>query len=214
MKASEFQQMEAYMRTRMNDSAHDADHVYRVLYSALDIARTEPEADTDVLIAACLLHDICRIDQFADPAVCHARAGAILAQKWLAEQGYPENFTHHVGECIRTHRFRSSDLPASLEAKILFDADKIDVCGAMGIARTLMYKGRLGHSLDNPEDENNFEREYHYKLEKQYDRFFTNRGKEIAFSRRQAAVSFFNSLMEELKAPETMGRDRLEQLLK
>jgi uncharacterized protein len=59
----------------MKDSAHDTEHIYRVLYVALDIARYEENVDGDVLIAACLLHDIGREEQNADPAVCHAAAG-------------------------------------------------------------------------------------------------------------------------------------------
>ena len=30
--------IEAYMRTCMSDSAHDVEHIYRVLYNALQIA--------------------------------------------------------------------------------------------------------------------------------------------------------------------------------
>ena len=59
--------LDAYMRKRMRgaDGAHDCEHVYRVLGVALDIAASEPEADMDVVIAACLLHDIARRDQTA-----------------------------------------------------------------------------------------------------------------------------------------------------
>lgn len=35
--------------------------------------------------------------------------------------------------------YRKSNPPQSIEAKILFDADKLDAAGAMGIARTLIY---------------------------------------------------------------------------
>ena len=57
------------------DGAHDCEHVYRVLGVALDIAATEAQADVDVVIAACLLHDIARRDQLRDKHVCHVRAG-------------------------------------------------------------------------------------------------------------------------------------------
>jgi len=40
--------------------------------------------------------------------------------------GFSEDFAAHVRACIRTHRFRRNDPPASIEAKILFDADKLD----------------------------------------------------------------------------------------
>jgi uncharacterized protein len=48
----------------MTDSAHDKEHVYRVLYVALDIAKYEECADIDVLITASLLQDIGRKEQF------------------------------------------------------------------------------------------------------------------------------------------------------
>ena len=45
---------ERYMLSCMDDSAHDKEHVYRVLYVALDIASHEEDVNYDVLICACL----------------------------------------------------------------------------------------------------------------------------------------------------------------
>lgn len=64
---------ENYMLSCIEDSAHDKGHIYRVLYAALDIARTEQNVDRDVLVCACLLHDIGRKEQFENPALCHAK---------------------------------------------------------------------------------------------------------------------------------------------
>ena len=47
--------LEDYMLSCMEDSAHDKEHIYRVLYAALDIAGTEKDVDMDVLITACLM---------------------------------------------------------------------------------------------------------------------------------------------------------------
>ena len=58
MKTKDYRLIEAYMLSCMRDSAHDREHIYRVLYAALDIASFEEPVDSDVLIAACLLHDI------------------------------------------------------------------------------------------------------------------------------------------------------------
>lgn len=131
----------------MRDSAHDKQHIYRVLYYALDIAQTEENVDYDVLICACMMHDIGRMEQFENPAICHAKAGAEKAYGFLIEHNFGKDFAQKVAECIRTHRYRSDDPPQSLEAKILFDADKIDATGATGIARTLIYKGRVSEPL-------------------------------------------------------------------
>lgn len=64
-----------------------------------------------------------------------------------ARNNFSENFAEKVRTCIQTHRYRKSNPPQSIEAKILFDADKIDVSGAVGIARALIYKGQVSEPL-------------------------------------------------------------------
>lgn len=56
MKTQEYELIERYMLDCMSDSAHDKDHIYRVLYIALNIAEYEKDVDHNVLIAVCLLH--------------------------------------------------------------------------------------------------------------------------------------------------------------
>jgi uncharacterized protein len=198
------------MLSCMTDAAHDTEHVYRVLNYALDIARHEPEADVDLLTAACLLHDIGRAEQFADPSVDHAACGAEKARRWLAANGRSERFSAEAGECIRTHRFRSDSPPRSVEAKILFDADKLEACGAMGIARTLAYKALVAeplYALAGPGEvsdgtsggERSFLHEYKFKLEKLYDMFYTERGAELAAKRKAAAGDFYAALLAEAR---------------
>ena len=58
MKKCVYQLLENYMIDCMTDSAHDKEHVYSLLYNALSIADAEELVDYDILIAACLLHDI------------------------------------------------------------------------------------------------------------------------------------------------------------
>ena len=217
MNKQEFSVMEQYMLSCMDDSAHDAQHIYRVLHGALVIARSYPQVDMDVLIAACLLHDIGRREQFADPKVCHAEAGSEKAYCFLTENGYSHNFADHVRRCILTHRFRKNMPPQTMEAKILFDADKLDVTGAVGIARTLMYKGDMTEPLylvlpdgsisDGTDDaQPSFFREYKFKLEKLYDRFFTPEGVQLAQHRRSAAEGFYESLYREVSTCAEEGR--------
>jgi len=225
-----FARMEQYMTGCMGDSAHDREHVHRVLFLALDIARTEPAADTDVLIAACLLHDIGRAEQLRNPALDHAAVGAEKARAWLLEQGLDAAFAEETAEAIRCHRFRKENPPKTPEAKILFDADKLDVCGAIGIARTLQYSGAIASPLycrgedgniaeerDGPlprdERQVSFFREYHYKLEKLYDRFLTRRGAELARQRQKAAQEFYESLYREVREPDQRGQALLRDIL-
>ena len=80
-------------------------------------------------------------------AVDHALAGGEKAYHFLLEQGFSESYAERVRDCISTHRYRKGNPPRSLEAKILFDADKLEAAGAMGIARTLLYKGSVSQPL-------------------------------------------------------------------
>lgn len=221
MKKETFTLLENYMLSCMQDAAHDKDHVYRVLYTAMEIADGE-KVNRDVLIAACLLHDIARKDQLENPAFCHAEKGAERAEQFLLENGFAPEFAAHVRDCIYTHRFRKAMPPESMEAKILFDADKLDVTGAIGIARTLMYRSAVEEPLytllpdgtvsDGSGDvPDSFFREYRFKLEKIYDRFYTEKGRQMAAGRRQAAENYYRSLYAEIRAAYTSGRDALEK---
>lgn len=225
MTQTQYNLIEQYMLSCMGDSAHDKEHIYRVLYTALDIAASEEKVDHDILICACLLHDIGRMEQFADPSLCHARVGAEKAYKFLVENGFEEEFARQVKDCVQTHRFRADNPPRSIEAKILFDADKVDVCGAIGIARTLVYKGRVSeplYSLDengqvsdgSNDTEYSFFQEYKYKLEGLYDKFFTARGKEIAEGRRATAIAFYESMLKEVQSAYEPGSAELKKYLK
>lgn len=216
--------IENHMISCMKDSAHDKEHIYRVLYNAMDIAETEKSVDYDVLITACLLHDIGRSEQFRDPSICHALAGGDMAYKFLTENGFGAELAEKVRGCIRSHRFRKSEPPQSTEAKILFDADKLDVSGAIGIARTLIYRGTVGEPVygvlpdgsvsDGTNDtEPSFFREYKFKLEKLYDKFYTQRGRELAESRRKHAADFYEALLSEVRETYQRGRERISRIV-
>lgn len=225
MDRNSWQLLEGYMLTCLSDSAHDMQHVYRVLNNAIEIAKGEENVNLDVLMTAALLHDVGRADEKNDPTADHAVTGGERAFKVLTET--PElacdhDFAEHVRQCIRTHRFRRNDPPASIEAKILFDADKLDVCGAIGVARTLMYSGAHDRPIyttypdgtirDGKGDaEDSFFKEYRFKLEGMYDRFLTSRGAELARERQRAAVDFYQALLKEVRTGE--GRAAFESLL-
>lgn len=223
MKKETFTLLENFMLSWMQDAAHDKDHVYRVLYTALEIAENEA-VDKDVLIAACLLHDIARRDQLENPAICHAEKGAERAEKFLLETGFAPAFAAHVRNCIYTHRFRKSHPPETMEAKILFDADKLDAAGAIGLARTLVYKGTSGDPLYTLLDDGrvcdgsgdappSFFQEYRFKLEKIYDRFYTEKARQMAEQRRKAAADFYHSLYQEVSRAYQQGQERLTEMI-
>lgn len=209
MTRQTYETINSYMQNCMKDSAHDHLHIYRVLSQALKIARSY-EVDLDVLAASCLLHDIGRQAQFENPEKCHAVEGGKLAYDFLKKLGWEEDRCRHVKDCITTHRFRAENPPSTIEAKILFDADKLDVTGALGIARSLMYEGQVGVPLyavnenfqtldgsteDTPES---FLKEYHFKLIRLYDRFYTPEASAMAQRRKELTKAFYDELIQEI----------------
>lgn len=225
MKKETYCLIENFMLSCMKDTAHDKEHIYRVLYHALEIAKAENNVDYDILIAACLLHDIGRKEQFENPALCHAIVGSEKAYQFLLMNGFEMLFAQQVKQCIKTHRYRKNHLPQSLEAKILFDADKLDVAGAVGIARTLLYKGIVSEPLysvspngvvltGENDSTPSFFQEYKYKLENLYTSFYTEKAAAIAKERQRIAIEFYNSLYQEVNSSYQNGRCELNKLLK
>lgn len=223
MNRQEFVMIENHMLSCMSDSAHDKEHVYRVLYTALDIAQYENNINYDILITACLLHDIGRNEQIENPNLCHAEVGANKARTFLLENGYDINFTEKVAQCIRVHRFRSNNPPKAIEEKVLFDADKIDVTGTLGIARSLLYRGKVEEPLylidengvvsDGTLDEfPSFMKEYKFKLEKLYSKFYTKRGTEIANERKHSAIAFYENLLSEVRSS-YINKSKLNEII-
>ncbi len=223
MTKERFLFIESYMKSCMSDSADDMEHVYRVLYNAQEIASECGGVDYDVLVSACLLHDIARAEQLADSSICHALYGGEKAYSFLVENGFDEDFAGRVRHCIQTHRYRGGNEPQTIEAKILFDADKLDAAGAVGIARTLAYKGAVGEPLysvnrdgsisDGTGDKApSFFQEYRRKLCNVYDRFYTEKGAAMAAERKKAAEEFYNSLFDEVNGSRKCGRDILGKL--
>ncbi|MDR1539316.1 MAG: HD domain-containing protein [Clostridiales bacterium] len=224
MDREAFSRIEQYMKSCALFSSHDELHSLRVLYLALDIADHEGGADLDILIPACLLHDIGRNEQKENPTLCHAQVGSKKAEKWLLCNGWDKLSALKIAECVLTHRFRSDHQPDSLEAKILFDSDKLDVCGALGIARTLYYGAELSEPLYDflPDGSisdgtdgigDSFVYEYKFKLERICESLYTKRAKEIGILRRKAAASFYNELLREANESYGCGRGILESFL-
>ncbi len=209
------------MEKCMSDAAHDKEHVWRVLGYALRLAEQEETVDRDLLIAACLLHDIGRAAQFRDPTLDHAAVGADMAAKWLSSHGWGEDFSQAVRKAIRSHRYRTGGRAESLEAQLLFDADKLDVSGIMGLFRTVSYCDHVGepyYTVDGSgqvefaaEAEASVFQEYCYKLSKLKECFYTQAAGELAhqlskdMDAAMAAalrqVSFARSGLDVLKEP-------------
>ncbi len=192
--------------------AHGPDHSERVLQMALRLGR-EMDADLEILAAAALLHDIGRKEERETKgAVCHAVHGAAMAVPILRELGYTEEGIEQICHCIAAHRYRGKQQPQTLEARILFDADKLDSIGAIGIGRAFLFAGQIGACLHNPEldpeDTESYShqdtayREFQVKMNRVKNRLLTPAGSRIARSRHEFMELFFDRLNREIYGSE------------
>jgi len=192
-----------------NGTSHRLDHVERVLRLAERLAREEG-ADPEVVRVAALLHDIGRGEEARTRGrICHAEYGAELARRILEEEGLPRDFIERVVRAIRRHRFRRGEPPETLEERVLFDADKLDSLGAVGIGRAFLFAGEVGARLHNPEvdlektepysAEDTAWREFKLKLSKIKDRLLTRSGRRLAEERHRFMEEFFERLNREVR---------------
>ena len=199
---------EAQKRFADARGSHDWEHTLRVYNLCLHIGNKE-HADIQTLQIAALLHDIGRIIQDeSNGKICHAEKGAEMAQELLAPFNLDINILTNVIHCIKTHRYRGTNIPTSIEAKILFDSDKLDSIGAVGIGRAFLFAGEIGAKLHNTDiditsteaytKEDTAYREYVVKLQYIKDRMLTDEGKRLAQERHDVMVNFFNRLNQEV----------------
>jgi len=146
---TKYQKIEGIVARELSCSAHAMEHVMRVYNLCLHLTKYELNVDLDVLKTAALLHDIARVKEFNDKtgSIDHSALGAEMADKIMRTLGYSEEKIAHVKHCIAAHRFRSKVKPQTKEAKILFDADKLDVLGVIGVARSFMIAGQYGQKI-------------------------------------------------------------------
>ena len=131
--------------------SHDWEHSLRVHRLCERIGQAEG-ADMAVLLTAAYLHDIGRCYQdTSNGAICHAEKGAEMAHAIVEALPLSNAQKENVIHCIRTHRFRGRHAPQTTEAKVLYDADKLDAIGAVGIARAFLFAGEVGARLHNPQ---------------------------------------------------------------
>ncbi|HZG13532.1 MAG TPA: HD domain-containing protein [Candidatus Bathyarchaeia archaeon] len=180
------------------DPAHDWFHNLRVMALCERIGREEG-ADMTVLRLAALLHDIGRAEE-SRTGECHAEISARECEGLLQEEGYSEQIIAAVKKAILTHRFRKNNPPTTLEEKILFDADKIDSIGAIGVVRAFAYSGYIGQPIQSDDPlQHTPVKEFENKLILLKDRMMTATAKLIAEERHRYMVSFFDRWNAELR---------------
>ena len=181
----------AYNVSEKND-IHGFKHVERVLKLSSEIGAVL-NANLLVIKIAALLHDVGRYLKKEDEVKNHAEISAEIAENFIIKNKFNianediENIVH----CIRSHSFSNDLKPKTLEAKILFDSDKLDALGAIGIYRT------IGFTISRNGDLNDVIEHLENKILKLKNRLFLDISKEIAKSREKLIINFYNKIIEE-----------------
>ncbi len=192
-----------------SDPVHDFDHVLRVYRMAERLAEAEG-ADPAIVRAAALLHDAEGTTPGHESRADHHRASAEFAGEVLRAEGWDETRIAAVQHCIRAHRFRGDESPQTIEAKCLFDADKLDVLGAIGAARAIGYATLANEPWfaepsrqfieTGKEEQGEPHSAYHehlFKLRKIPARLHTQTARAIAIERMKYLDEFFERLIDE-----------------
>lgn len=197
---------------RDDDPVHGYNHILRVYKMAERLAKLEG-ADLEIVLAAALLHDA-EGPGVGDSRLGHQNASAKYAGDILAVEGWSDEKISAVQHCIRSHRFREpSEKPKTIEAKVLFDADKLDAIGAVGAVRAIAFAVLAGQDLyaepsdyfvktgeKEPGEAHTPYHEHIFKLRKLKDRLTTDSGRTIAEGRHQFLEQFFEQLLAELNS--------------
>ena len=191
------------------DTGHGLEHTQRV-YKLCEHIGNKENADIEIVLPAAILHDIARKEQDDSKGkIDHASRGAELAREILKKLGLEDDKIEKIAHCIEAHRFRKELIPQSLEAKIIYDADKLDSIGSIGIARTFYFAASLGAIVHNKDIdvENTKEyskddcayREFLVKLRYIKNKIITNEAKKLAEERHNFMVEFFDRLKKEVE---------------
>jgi len=193
------------------DPVHGFDHIERVYRMAERLALAEG-ADLEIVHAAALLHDIEGSHPAGDERANHHFQSADIAAGILQKEGWSDERIAAVQHCIRAHRYRDDrEPPATIEAKVLFDADKLDVLGAIGVARVIGYAVQAGQPIyaqpsvkflttgvDQPGEPHSAYHEHLFKLARVKDRLFTDSARKIAADRHEYLDTYFKRLIAEM----------------
>ena len=195
------------------DPVHNFAHVERVYHLADQLAIAEG-ADLEITRAAALLHDAQPpSENYTPQRKEHHQAAAAFACRVLVEQGWSSERINAVEHAILAHRYRDEQSePLTLEAQVLFDADKLDAIGAVGVARAIafcvmvsepFYDTPSAHFVQTgitlPTEAHSAYHEYTFKLRKIKSRLYTMTGRKLADKRHELMTAYFQQLQAEME---------------
>ncbi len=194
------------------DAVHGFDHIERV-YGLCRRIGTQEGADLEILLSAALLHDSQGSHPGKGQRNDHHLRSAEFAAQVLAAEGWENGRILAVQHCIRAHRYRrGEEAPQTLEAKVLFDADKLDVIGAVGVVRALAYAFQvrqpafaepsasfMKNGTKETGEGHSAYHEYLFKLNKIAASLFTPTARAIAEKRQKFLDDYFEELAAEMR---------------
>lgn len=203
-----------------NDWAHGISHIRRVLKMAVEIGEEE-KADIEVIEMAAMLHDIYVAEEKRPgrEGFRHEVEASKSAGKILKRLGVTDRTVDAVCHCIEAHRKRVGKIsPQTIEAKCIFDADKLDCIGAIGVVRSAFVSFEHGQEFYKEEDMEAYRRknvrpdgtiidfsqhssnlEYELSLKAVAGRMYTKTGMRLAKERAAFMDEFYNRLGKELR---------------
>jgi uncharacterized protein len=190
------------------DPAHDFHHIMRVYKNAKLIGRREG-TNMEILLLAVLLHDLVVYPKGSTKSSKSSDESADLAENILQSYSYPQDKINQICYCIWVHNYSKRLVPASLEGRILQDADRLDALGAIGIARTFSIggsEGRKFYNTDDPFCRSNRDLDdkqwtldhFHIKLLKLEGFMHTKTARKIAQERTRFMMLFMRQLQKEI----------------
>ena len=200
---------------------HNFDHVERVFNMAMKLTEGE-KVNREVVELSALLHDIGGQKELDDKTgnTDHAVESAKMAEPILRDLGHKEEKIKHILDCILSHRYRNDYKPKTKEAEVIFDADKLDALGAIGIARTFIWIGKnkahmykkvnigdyikdnLGGKIDGKiKDKTKHSPQINFETKTKYivDLLHTKEGKRIGKERTKFFKDFLDRMEREIK---------------
>ncbi len=183
---------EIFDNTSKQSVSHRLDHAERVYKRAIKLAKLLNEkVDLEILKISALLHDI---DEPYYEKKNHVTRSLKKATKILKNLNYPENKIQKVLKIIGEHSSEIIKHPTSIEAKILYDADKLDGIGAIGIARVFAFCGQQGLTPVQALEW------YKQKIKKSLPLMQTEIAKDMAKREMEYVNSFFKKYENEEKS--------------
>ena len=165
------QKVKDYIKNNLGSepTGHDWWHSWRVWKMAKEIAKKEG-GDLFVIELAALLHDIADWKFYGG----NIKIGSEKAKNLLKKLRVDDKTIKHICHIIDNISFKGAKVKNRMktkEGKIVQDADRLDVIGAIGIARTFAYGGYRRREIYNPNIKP--------KLHKSFKEYKNNKGTSI-----------------------------------